>query len=267
MPRRSGLGGLERGAEPDGDEGVLHVGAAARVGVDVAGGDGGHAEAAGEGGEPAVAGAVVSPVGALELDPQVGGAEGVEQPAGVGLGGGQVAALPVAGDEPVAGAAGEADQALGVLGDALERDPGLLGAALVVVAGVRVGGGEQPAEVAIAGRRLAEQGEVGEPVGPAERDGQLGAGDALQPEAGAGLGELHRPPDPVMVGDREGPVAELGRGGGKLERGGGAVEKREGRVGMELGVGGRRGAFLEQHTNTCSYIGRTGSSGLGNRCK
>ncbi len=69
---------LQRLPPGDGDEGVLQAGAAAAVGMDVAGGDGGEAEARGEQGEPAVAGAVVTTVGPLQLDPQALAAEGLE---------------------------------------------------------------------------------------------------------------------------------------------------------------------------------------------
>ena len=63
-----------------GHEGVLQRRPPARVRVDVAGGDGRHAQAAGQLGQRPVARAVVAQERPLELDPQAIGAECVEQP-------------------------------------------------------------------------------------------------------------------------------------------------------------------------------------------
>ena len=59
---------------------------------------------------------------------------------------------------------------------------------------------------------------------------------ALSPSPFGGLRELHRAAQPVVVGQRERAVAELGRGGGQLVGQRGAVEEGEGGVGVELGV-------------------------------
>ena len=77
----------------------------------------------------------------------------------------------------------------------------------------RVRLGDQPAEIAPAGRRLDQQGEV--KVG---RSGALGLDtvisapdDRADAQRLARLRELHRPPDAVVVGQRQRLVAELGR--------------------------------------------------------
>src|SRR5215213_5645914 len=64
----------------------------------------------------------------------------------------------------------------------------------------------------------------------------LRAVDRLQPEALGRLRELHRAAQPVVVGQREGAVAQLGSRAGQLVRKRGAVEEGEGGVGVELGV-------------------------------
>ena len=67
----------------------------------------------------------------------------------------------------------------------LQRHPRPAGLALGAVAGVGVGGGEQAAEVAVAGGGLDQQGQVGE-VRRAhalpDPDRQLGAGDRPYPQ-------------------------------------------------------------------------------------
>jgi len=71
---------------------------------------------------------------------------------------------------------------------------------------------------------------------PAVLDRQLGTRDRPHPEPLARMRELHRAPDAVVVGERDGAVAMHRRGGGELFRRGSAVEERIGRVGVELGV-------------------------------
>ncbi len=165
-PQRLGL--VEAGTAADGDERVLEPGAGAAVAVDVAARHAGHAQPLRQPGQPAVAGAVAPLVGPLQLDPQALGPEGLEQLAAERRRPRALAALPAAGEHPVAGAAAEADQALGVLLHPAQPHPRLPGSALGAVAGVGVGGGEEAAEVAVAGGGLDQQGQVGElrPVGP-----------------------------------------------------------------------------------------------------
>ena len=107
-----GLGGVERRVLADGHEGVLEQGAVAVVRVDVAGGHGGHAETLRERFQRPVAAAVVAQVGALQLDPQAVGAEGLAQAA-------QAAQVVHAAGR----AAGQADEPIGVVEHLLERDP------------------------------------------------------------------------------------------------------------------------------------------------
>ena len=106
-----GLGGVERGVLADGHEGVLQPRARGRVRVDVARGHAGDAEAVGERGQAAVERAVVAVEGALQLDAEGVAPEGAQQPAH-----GRLVA------DPLARAAAEADQALGVGLDVLEGD-------------------------------------------------------------------------------------------------------------------------------------------------
>ena len=162
------LAGVERGVEADRDQGVLQEGAAGVVGVDIAGGDGAQAQLGGQLGQQAVTAGVAAPVGALQLDRESVAAEDAAQPAGGGIGLAGAVGGDLARDQAVAGAAGQAVQAVGVDGQLVEGDGG--GAAVV-----GVGEGEQAAEVAVAGLGLDQEGEVG-----AAGQGQLTAGDGAQ---------------------------------------------------------------------------------------
>ena len=193
--------------------------------MDVTGGDGRDVEPRRQVGQSSVQRAVVPLERPLELHPEVVRAEGGEEPAHGGL---------VA--DAVAGAAAEADEALGVGFDVLEGDVGLgrrrAGPAL---ARVRVRVGDEAAEVGPALLGLDQQREMAPVV-----EVELGAVDGAEvaAEGASGLRELHRPRDGVVVGQREGGVPELQRRGDELIGKRGAVEVREGRVGVELGVGG-----------------------------
>ena len=124
------------------------------------------------------------------------------RPEGAGeLGGG----VRVAHAEPVAGAAGEADEALVQLGEQrrIERRRQQLS---FLRPRVRVRRGQQPAEVRVALRRLDEQRHVGAAV-----EGHLGAGDRADADELRRVGELERAVDAVVVGERERLVAELRR--------------------------------------------------------
>ena len=100
------------------------------------------------------------------------------------------------------------------------------------VRGVRVG--QDPAEVLVAAAGLAEQRDVGAAV---ERD--LGAGDRAQPEVLGRMRELERSVDPVVVGERERVVAELGRPRRELLGQRRPVEERVRRVRVQLDVSHR----------------------------
>jgi hypothetical protein len=126
-----------------------------------------------------------------------------------------------------------------VLFDALHCHGGRHRRALGTLAGSRMGSGKEPTKISVAGWRLGEQGQVlatrGLRAANAD-DGDLGTGDRPDPDALTGMGELHRAPDAIVVGEAEGVVAELRCLRGQLDRGRGAVEKREGGVGVQLDI-------------------------------
>ena len=181
LPPAQRLAGLQRAVVAHGDERVLQLGARAVVCVDVAGGHAGELQARGERCQCAVAGAVVAGERALQLDAQGLGSEGLAQPAH--------GRLVV---DAVAGAAGQADEALGALQHRLQRDGG---GWLAGVARVRVGEREQPAEVAPATGVAHEQRQVA-PVGQA----QLGAVDGRAARASRPSGRT--PSSPRRSRDR-----------------------------------------------------------------
>ena len=137
--------------------------------------------------------------------------------------------------EPVAGAAGEADEPLVQLVERLERDARLEEHAVILPfrPRTRVGSGEDPAEVRVPPAALTEQGDV-----RAAFDRDLGAGDRADAELLRRVRELERAVDAVVVGQRERRIAERGRPGGQLLRMGRPVEERVRRMAVELDVGG-----------------------------
>ena len=172
------LGAVERRPVADGDEDVLETAAAWMVSVDVAGRDGRDAERGRKLGQGAVPAGIAALVWPLELDVERTGERACERRRAVRVGDG----------ETVAGAAGEADEPLGVLGDDLGARPGREQVALPPFgpcAGVRVG--QDPAEVLVAAAGLAQE-RHDDCARPRERD--LGARDRAQPEMLGGVGEL-----------------------------------------------------------------------------
>jgi hypothetical protein len=253
-PQRLGL--LQRHSQPHRDEGVLQVGAAPRVRVHVAGGDGGHSQPLREAGEPAVPAAVPPPAGPLQLDPEAIAAEGAEQPPGRLRACRDIAPLPGAGDRAGSSASREAEQPGRVLFYLPEGDPRLPSAPLRAVARMGMRCGEQTTETAVAGRVFDQQRQVRVPGrrshGAKPRPGHLHchlrAGDRLDLQGHAGLDELHRSPDPVVVGQRERRVAQARRSAGQLRRRRGPVEEGEGGVSVQLDVGSRG-----RHQPRCRY--------------
>ena len=156
----AGLGLLERGVGAHGDQRVLELGSAPIVGVDVAGRHRRHPEALGERDQTPVACSVVAPHRPLQLDSEALAPEAGEQPAGQPLGPARVATLDRAGEGTVTGAAGEADEALVALEQGGERERGGEGVAIRARPGVRVGLGQQAAEVVPAGGVLDQNGEM-----------------------------------------------------------------------------------------------------------
>jgi hypothetical protein len=194
---------------------VLQVKAAGMVRVDVAGGDRADSELAGEVAERGVAARIAAGVRALELDEEAVAAEGAREPGGrVGVHDG----------EAVAGAAGEADESLVVLGEEV-------GVEARIEALVRVSGGEQAAQVGVAAGGLDEERHVG-----AVGERHLGTGERLDAHGLGRVCELERAVDPVVVGERERRVAELGGADGELFGQRSAVEEGVGGVRVELDV-------------------------------
>ena len=218
------LARLERQVVAARHEGVLERGSRRCVGVDVAARHAAQAQPRGERGERAVAGSVSGEEGALQLDAQSFAAEGLAQPPHAGF---VVHAL--------LGAAGQANQALGMRADRLERNgrrdrlPGAF-------AGMGVGERQQAAEIAPATLGGDQQRQVA-----AVGEAQLGAVDRAQPQSAGGMRKLHRAVDAVMVGQRERLMAELERGGGELLGQRGAVKEGVGGVAVELDVGAAHG--------------------------
>ena len=135
-----------------------------------------------------VAAGVAALVRALELDEEALAAE-----RGGETGGG----VRIADSEAVAGAAGQADEAVVALGELLQRQRRL-------EAVVRVREGEQPAEVRVAPRCLDEQRHV-----RAALERHLRARDRPHAEGLRRVRELERAVDAVVVGERKRLVAEL----------------------------------------------------------
>ena len=191
----------------------------------VAGGDGVDAEVLGEVAQGGVAADVATLVRALQLDEEALTAERAGEP-GCGV--------RVAHGEAVAGAAGEADEAVRMLLEESLADGRSERLAILTAypAGARMRLGEDAAQVRVAPARTRRAGSRGAAVG--ER--HLGAGDRPYAEGLRGMGELERAVDPVVVGERERRVAELGGTGGELFRQRRAVEERVRRVAVELDV-------------------------------
>jgi hypothetical protein len=172
----------------------------------------------------------------LQLDPEAIPAEGGEQAAAALPGATRFAALPGAGEGSLARAPGEAHEALGVTLHLLKRDLRRPRLPPRVVAGAAVRLRDQPAEVAVAGRILDQEGEV------EVLDGELRSDDRSDVEVLAGMRELHRAPQPVVVGERESGISELGRRGRELEWGRGPIQERERGMTVQLDVGRGRSA-------------------------
>ena len=197
------LGGLERPPVPDRDHRVLQERPPAVVRVHVARGDGLHADRLRQLPQPVVAACVSPLVGPLELDEEPVAPEDGRQ-----LGG----AVRVPDCEPVARAAGEADQAVVVRGEQVpvQRRRHWLGRLRPCP---RVSRGQESAEVRVPPRRLDEQRDV-RPV----RKRHLRAGDRPHAERLGRMRELERAVDAVVVGQGKSLVAELRRAGGELLR-------------------------------------------------
>ena len=218
------LAPVERGAAADRDEHVLEKRAPRGVRVDVARRDRLDAEVLGQVAERDVPSRVAALVRPLQLD---------EEPLPPERGGEPGSAVRVSEREPVARAAGEADEPLVQLRDGLERDRGLEQHPVLLALGPRsrMSGREDPAEVGVAAARLDEERHVRASV---ER--HLRAGDRPHTGVLRGVGELERAVDAVVVGQRERLVAELGGPRDELLRMRRAVEERVRGVAVQLDV-------------------------------
>ena len=96
----------------------------------------------------------------------------------------------------------------------------------------RVGGGDQPAQVAVAAPSSTSRVRCAPPC-----EGDLAAGDRPDADLAGGVGEGQRSRQAVVVGQGDRVVAERGRARRQLLGLGGAVQEREAGVGVELGVG------------------------------
>lgn len=201
------LRGVQGEAVADGDERVLQQRAPGVVGVDVAGG---HHRYSGGAGQVAERPGVCAPPAderPLQLDvhrPRVEPARQLlEAPACLR----GIAVAQRHRDVPAVKAAGEAHQAGRVRPERRHRQGRVGGPPVGRVAGVGVGPGDEPAQVAVALAGARQQRDVRAVV---ER--QLGPRDGGDARVLRGVGELQRPAQAVVVGERQVPVA-LGRGG------------------------------------------------------
>ena len=97
-------------------------------------------------------------------------------------------------------------------------------------AGSLVGQGDQAAQVGVALLAFSQQRQVDGAaalVEQAMRQGELNAHDRLHAGRGAGLGELHRAVQAVMVGDRQRAVAKIRRAQRQLLGQRGTLEERK----------------------------------------
>ena len=223
------------------------------MGVRVAGRDRGNAEPLRQRDEPAVPRAVMPPERPLQLDPEVVRAEGPQQALGEVGGARRITALPAAGHRAVTGAARKADQALGVTLELVDRERGrerLSHPGAFASAAVRRS--DQPAEAGPAPRALHQQRDVdGARQPPRHLDRQLAADDRPDADPLAGVRELHRPADVVVVGQRESLEAEFSRRRCQLGRVRGAVQEGVGAVAVELDPG-HQSRWRNQRPESCS---------------
>jgi hypothetical protein len=200
---------------PNRDEHILEVDARRGVGVRVPGHDRAQAERLRELAEGRVAAGVAARERPLQLDEEP---LRPERPCQAGR------TVRVAHCEPHPRAAGEADEPLVALLEERLVEPRLEAAP-----GVR--GGQEPAEVGVAFRRLDEERHV-----RAAPERHLGPGDRTDAELLRGVGELERAVQPVVVGERERLVAVLRGREHQLLWPRGAVQERVGAVAVELDV-------------------------------
>ncbi len=190
------LAAVERRAFANRDEHVLELRATRVVRVRVAGRDRVHAERLGEVSQRGVPPHVAALVRPLELDEEALAPERPRDARG---------RVRVDDGEPVPRAAGEADEPVVQLLEQVQRERWVERRILRLRPRVRVRRCEQPAEVRVAACVLNEERDVRAAL---ERD--LGAGDRTNAERLRGVRELERAVDPVVIGEGERLVPELG---------------------------------------------------------
>ena len=240
------LAAVERAAVTDGDEDVLEARAARMVCVDVARDERRRTDRLCELAQRRVAVRVAAFVGPLQLDEEAVASECAGQ---------SRSGVRIADGETVPRAARQADQPFVELLQQrlVERRVGRRLRLPSRLARVRVGGGEETAEVGVTLLRLDEQRHVRTLC---ER--HLGARDRADAEVLGRVSELERAVDAVVVGERERRVTELGRLHCELLRERCAVEERVRRVRVQLDIGNLRGAFAQRPGGRCTLRARAG---------
>ena len=240
---------VERRAQANRHHRVLERHALERVHVHVAGGHARHPEPLGELAEQAVAAPVVAGEGPLELDAEALRPEGPQQPARDRGRAGMVARLHPAGHRAVAGAAGEADEPLGVVLDLLERDarlrrragpgPGRLPARTPGAGSVQPSRAQRRVRqwaAVISRQRFVYPWRVSHRSVRCVPSSSVSSAPVIgrTPSGAQRPRHLHGAVQPVVVGQREGAVALVGGGSRQLGRMRRPVEERVGRVAVEL---------------------------------
>jgi len=237
------LRGIEGEPMAHGHQGVLQERPAGRVGVHVASGHHGHAHVAGQRLQRAGQRAVAAKPRALDLHPCAVRPEDAHQPPEHGLGLRAPAPRERRGHQPMARAPRQARESLVVRGQGVQRQQGITRPPIGRIARVRMGHGDEPAEVAVPPRIDGEEGQVpflGALVTVTDRGGrhrELGSRYRTHSRCCRGVGELQRSAQAVVVGERQRGVAEIGRAVGHLRGQRRAVEEAERRVGVQLHVG------------------------------
>ena len=237
------LAPVERRAVADRDERVLQADARTSMRVRVSRDDGLDAERLGEVAQRCVAAHVAALVGPLQLDEEPLAAEGLREPR---------RRVRIAHGEPVARAAGEADEPVVQLLEQRLVERGRHGLRLASRRPrVLVRGGEQPAEICVPARRLHEQRDVG-----AAGERHLGAGDRPHAERLRRVRELERAVEAVVVGERQRLVAELRGADDQFLGQRRSVQEGIGRMTVELRCTSRRGARLAPVERTVGGVFR-----------
>jgi len=222
------VGGFKALAVADGDEAVLKAMAILDVVVGVVGGDEGDAQLTPQRNEGFDPGGIAAHEVLLELE-----IKAIAEPVEVLLGE-AAGVVPAAGVEGARDgavrAAGEGDDAVGVRGQQGGVEPWLTAVAL------GYGARDEVAEVAIASGAGRKQRQVRGRLLLLARNRKLNAGDGLEVSTLGLTGETEGAAEIVVVGEREGGVAQVDGARDQLLDGGGALLEREVAVAVEFDV-------------------------------